>query len=263
MERFKEIAIDLAQASGQMLMGSLGRVKEVSHKGEIDLVTELDRRSEELIVGRLRRAFPHHAIIAEESGGEGGAEYLWLVDPLDGTTNYAHGLPWFTVSIGLLRGGKPILGVVYNPPLDELFWAERGKGAWLNGGKIEVSRTTQLSQSLLATGFPYDIRVSEVNNLDHFSHFSLQALAIRRAGSAALDLAYLACGRFDGFWELKLHPWDMAAGSLLIEEAGGDVTDFKGEGFDPFGKEILASNGRIHKQMLAVLNGEQFTGVRK
>ncbi len=254
MEKFKEIAIDLAQASGQMLMGSLGKVKDIGHKGEIDLVTEADRRSEELIVGRLREAFPHHAIIAEESGGERDAEYLWLIDPLDGTTNYAHGLPWFTVSIGLLKGEEPILGVIYNPPLDELFWVERGEGAWLNGEKIEVSSTPQLSQSLLATGFPYDIRESKVNNLDHFSHFSLRALAIRRAGSAALDLAYLACGRFDGFWELKLHPWDMAAGALLVTEAGGIITDFKGSRFDPFGKEILASNGRIHNQMWAVLN---------
>jgi len=254
VEKFKEIAIDLAQASGQMLMGSLGKVKDIGHKGEIDLVTEADRRSEELIVGRLREAFPHHAIIAEESGGERDAEYLWLIDPLDGTTNYAHGLPWFTVSIGLLKGEEPILGVIYNPPLDELFWVERGEGAWLNGEKIEVSSTPQLSQSLLATGFPYDIRESKVNNLDHFSHFSLRALAIRRAGSAALDLAYLACGRFDGFWELKLHPWDMAAGALLVTEAGGIITDFKGSRFDPFGKEILASNGRIHNQMWAVLN---------
>ncbi len=254
MEKFKEIAIDLAKASGQMLMGSLGKVADIGHKGEIDLVTEADRRSEDLIVGRLREAFPHHAIIAEESGGERDAEYLWLIDPLDGTTNYAHGFPWFSVSIALLKEGEPILGVIYHPVLDELFWAERGEGAWLNGEKIKVSPTAQLSQSLLATGFPYDIRESKINNLDHFSHFSLRTLAIRRAGSAALDLAYLAGGRFDGFWELKLHPWDMAAGFLLVIEAGGKVTDFKGDKFDPFGREILASNGRIHSQMLDVLN---------
>lgn len=254
MEKFKEIAIDLAKASGEMLMGGLGKVKDIGHKGEIDLVTEADRRSEKLIVGRLREAFPDHSIIAEESGGEGGAEYLWLVDPLDGTTNYAHGFPWFSVSIALLKEGEPILGVIYHPVLNELFWAEKGKGSWLNGIKIFVSRTPELSSSFLATGFPYDIRESKANNLGHFSHFALKALAIRRAGSAALDLAYLACGRFDGFWELKLHPWDMAAGFLLVIEAGGMVTDFKGDKFNPFGKEILASNGRIHGQMLDVLN---------
>lgn len=256
MGRFKSIALDLAKASGQMLMDGLGRVKDISHKGEIDLVTEADRRSEELIVGRLRETFPDHSIIAEEGGGDGGSEYLWLVDPLDGTTNYAHGFPWFSISIALLKGGEPILGVIYNPVLDELFWAEKGGGAWLNGERIVVSRISDLSYSFLATGFPYDIRESEVNNLDHFSHFALKALAIRRAGSAALDLAYLACGRFDGFWELKLHAWDMAAGFLLVREAGGRVTDFKGGFFDPFGMEILASNGRIHSQMLDVLNRE-------
>lgn len=260
MERFKSIALDLAKASGQMLMDGLGRVKDIGHKGEIDLVTEADRRSEELIVGRLRGTFPDHSIIAEEGGGDGGSEYLWLVDPLDGTTNYAHGFPWFSISIALLRGGEPILGVIYNPVLDELFWAEKGGGAWLNGERIVVSRISELSYSFLATGFPYDIRESEVNNLDHFSHFALKALAIRRAGSAALDLAYLACGRFDGFWELKLHSWDVAAGFLLVREAGGRVTDFKGDFFDPFGKEILASNGRIHSQMLDVLNREVFHG---
>lgn len=256
MERFKSIALDLAKASGQMLMDGLGRVKDIGHKGEIDLVTEADRRSEELIVGRLRETFPDHSIIAEEGGGDGGSEYLWLVDPLDGTTNYAHGFPWFSISIALLKGGEPILGVIYNPVLDELFWAEKGGEAWLNGERIFVSRISELSYSFLATGFPYDIRESEVNNLDHFSHFTLKALAIRRAGSAALDLAYLACGRFDGFWELKLHAWDVAAGFLLVREAGGRVTDFKGDFFDPFGMEILASNGRIHSQMLDVLNRE-------
>ncbi len=257
MEKFKRVAIDLAKASGQMLIEDLGRVMDVEHKGEIDLVTEADKRSEEFIVGRLQEVFPGHSIIAEERGGIGDpTEYLWLVDPLDGTTNYAHGFPWFSVSIALLKGGKLIVGTVYHPVLNELFWAAKGEGAWLNGKRIYVSKTAQLSQSFLATGFPYDIRESEVNNLNHFSNFALKALAIRRAGSAALDLAYLACGRFDGFWELKLQPWDMAAGFLLVKEAGGKVTDFRGGKFDPFGREILASNGLIHGEMLKVLNGE-------
>ena len=257
MEKFKRVAIDLAKASGQMLIEHLGRVTDVEHKGEIDLVTEADRRSEEFIVGRLREVFPGHSIIAEERGGIGEpTEYLWLVDPLDGTTNYAHGFPWFSVSIALLKGGELIVGAVYHPVLNELFWAAKGEGAWLNGKRVCVSKTAQLSQSFLATGFPYDIRESEVNNLNHFSNFALKALAIRRAGSAALDLAYLACGRFDGFWELKLQPWDMAAGFLLVKEAGGKVTDFRGGKFDPFGREILASNGLIHGEMLKVLNGE-------
>jgi myo-inositol-1(or 4)-monophosphatase len=172
---------------------------------------------------------------------------------LDGTTNYAHGFPIYCVSIALARRGEVILGVIYDPARQELFSAVKGKGARLNGNKIHVSSTGRLSQSLLATGFPYDIRVSSVNNFDHFQNFALCAQAVRRAGSAALDLCYVAAGRFDGFWEMKLGPWDMAAGSLLVKEAGGKSTDFSGRPLQLEGKQVLASNGKIHRSMIQIL----------
>jgi myo-inositol-1(or 4)-monophosphatase len=227
----------------------------VRHKGETNLVTEVDLASEELIVSRIRRAFPDHAILAEEAQPvrPSGRAPTWIIDPLDGTTNYAHGYPAFSVSIGLEVDGALELGVVYNPNLEELFEAQRGKGAQLNGAPIRVSSTSSLSESLLATGFPYDIRTTNVTNLDNFAAFSLQARGVRRAGSAALDLCYVAAGRFDGFWELKLSPWDCAAGYLMVREAGGMVTNLKGEPGSIYEPESLASNGCIHRQMIAVL----------
>ena len=262
MEEFKKIAIQSALKGGEILNEHRGRVKNIGYKDEVNLVTEVDKISEETILKIIKKNFPDHAILTEESEGKKSkSTYKWIIDPLDGTTNYAHGFPMYCVSVALEKDGEIILGVVYNPNLDELFVAEKGKGAIFSEGfrghklkrKISVSQTTELSQSLLATGFPYDIRKSKIDNLDHFANFYKKAQAVRRGGSAALDLCYLAMGRFDGFWELKLSPWDMAAGKLMVEEAGGKVTDFLGGSFNIYLKEILASNGKIHQQMIDVL----------
>jgi myo-inositol-1(or 4)-monophosphatase len=263
MDQFKKIAVEAALKGGEILNKHQGKIKNISYKDEVNLVTDVDKISEDTILRIIRKNFPDHAILTEESkefipeNEKLKPVYEWVIDPLDGTTNYAHGLPIYCVSIALEENEKIILGVVYNPNLDELFVAERGKGAFLSCGKtkrrISVSQTRKLSKSLLATGFPYDIRTSKINNLDHFANFYKKAQAVRRGGSAALDLCYLAIGRFDGFWELKLSPWDIAAGSLLVEEAGGEVTDFSGGPFNIYLKEILATNGKIHKQMIEVL----------
>jgi len=251
---FKKIATQAALKGGEIVQKCRGRVKWVGYKGVVNLVTEADRLSEDAIIKIIRKDFPEHDILTEESiGYEKESDYKWIIDPLDGTTNYAHGFPVYCISIALEKEGEIILGVVYNPVLDELFVAEKNKGAFLNGKKIQVSTQRELSRSLLATGFPYDIRESRVNNLDHFENFALKAQAIRRAGAAALDLCYLAKGIFDGFWELKLSPWDTAAGSLMVKEAGGKVTDFSGKRFSIYQKNILATNGKIHTQMMNVL----------
>jgi myo-inositol-1(or 4)-monophosphatase len=250
-----EIAIRAAREAGELLLANMGRRVEVMHKGPIDLVTEVDLASERLIKGLIATHYPRHAVLGEEGGETGAetAEYRWVVDPLDGTTNYAHGYPAFCVSIGVEHRGEVILGVVYDPTRDELFAAERGAGATLNNRPIRVSTTAPLKQGLLATGFPYDISSENFTNLEHFRNFYLHAQAVRRAGSAALDLCYVACGRFDGFWELKLAPWDTAAGTLLVAEAGGRVTHFDGSPFDIRRSGCLASNGRIHDEMMGVL----------
>ncbi len=262
MDRFAKLAVEAALAAGDILVAHSGRVEKVGYKDEVNLVTEVDYLSEQAIVKIIKSAFPDHGILTEESGAEDSqSPYKWVIDPLDGTTNYAHDFPCFCVSIALEKEGQIILGVVYNPNLDELFVADKGSGAFLSRGReseqgrrrISVSQATELSQSLLATGFPYDIRTSKVDNLNHFTNFYKRAQAIRRAGSAALDLCYLAMGRFDGFWELKLSPWDTAAGSLLVTEAGGQVTDFSGGPFSIYMKEILATNGKIHQEMIEVL----------
>ncbi len=250
----KKAAVEMALEAGALLKARLGHAGRVDFKGEVNIVTEMDRKSEDLIVGRITRDFPGHGIIAEESDERktsGG--YRWIIDPLDGTTNYAHGLPVFCVSIAFEDKGQVTCGVVYNPMLGELFVAARGQGATLNGESIKVSATTALDKSLLCTGFPYDIRTSKENNFDNFKRFSLKAQAIRRAGSAALDLAYVACGRYDGFWEMKLSAWDTAAASLMVEEAGGTVTAFDGKEFSNFKPRCLASNGLIHDEMVRIL----------
>jgi myo-inositol-1(or 4)-monophosphatase len=262
MQEYTKLAIDTAIKAGKIIIKHSGRVKKIGFKDAVNLVTDVDKLSEEMITSSIRSMFPDHGILTEESKEKRSAsEFKWVIDPLDGTTNYAHNLPVYCVSIALEEKGQIILGVVYNPNLDELFVAEKGKGAYLYKGrgsskskhKISVSHESQLGKSLLATGFPYDIRTSRVNNLNHFTNFYKKCQAVRRMGAAALDLAYLAMGRFDGFWELKLSPWDMAAGSLLITEAGGKVTDFSGGPFNIYLKEILATNGKIHQQMVDVL----------
>ena len=250
----KKIAVQAALEGGKVLLRKFGGALQIRHKGEVDLVTEADGEAEETIVSLLRETFPRHAILAEERGGDGmESPYRWIIDPLDGTTNFAHGFPWFAVSIALEHAGEVVLGVVYNPFHRELFCAEKGRGAYLNDVQLRVSQTRCLDQALLATGFPYDRKQSPVNNYDHFVNFQQSAQACRRAGAAALDLAYTAAGRLDGYWEMKLKPWDVAAGKLLVEEAGGRVSDFSDNPLALCGQEILASNNLIHREMIAVL----------
>lgn len=251
-------AIQIAREAGGVLIDRLGRA-QVTNKGTIDLVTEADLAAEELIIERIRSHYPRHAILAEESGPSDGitlipgeSEWKWIVDPLDGTTNYAHGYPCFCVSIGIERAGKVEIGVVYDPMRDEMFAAERGQGATLNERRIRVSEVQDLNGAMLCTGFPYNVRERPDFARD-FTNFTMLAQAVRRDGSAALDLAYVACGRFDGFWEDGLNPWDVAAGILLIEEAGGHVTDYQNEPLDIYTAKVLASNGLVHEAMMRVL----------
>ncbi len=254
MESLRKTAMTVAIRAGRSLQSKLGRIKIIGYKGDVNLVTEMDFLSEKIIVSEIRRRYPEHGFLAEEKTQEKTASpYRWIIDPLDGTTNYAHGYPIYAVSIALEKKGEIILGAVYDPSREELFVAEKGKGARLNGRRIRVSSVTTISQSLLATGFPYDLRESKANNFDHFQNFALRVHAVRRAGSAALDLCYVAAGRFDGFWEMKLGPWDLAAGSLMVQEAGGRVTDFRGRPLSLDGKEVLASNSRIHREMMKIL----------
>lgn len=254
MESFKALAIRAAKKAGQVLQRRLGRTQRVDYKGAVNLVTEMDFRSERIIVSEVRKHYPGHAFLAEEKVQKRtGSPYRWIIDPLDGTTNYAHGFPVYCVSIALEYGGEIILGVVYDPSREELFVAQKGKGARLNGRRLTVSKTSRLSKSLLATGFPYDLRESPVNNFDHFRNFALRTHAVRRCGSAALDLCNVAAGRLDGFWEMKLGAWDLAAGSLMVIEAGGKITDFDGRPLGLDGRQVLASNGRIHGEMMKIL----------
>ncbi len=251
-----DFAISIAREAGALLKDRFKEKHKIDYKGEIDIVTEADRMSEEVLISKISRRFPDHSILSEEAAEiERASRYRWVIDPLDGTTNYAHGFPMFCVSIALEKDGQIITGVIYNPVSDELFVAGKGEGAFLDGCRISVSGTTQISESLLATGFPYDIRRDPNNNINYFSGMALKAQAIRRAGSAALDLAYTAAGRFDGFWELKLHPWDTAAGWLLVSEAGGVVTDISGGDYYIDSPSILASNGKIHDDMIRTLDG--------
>ena len=247
-------AIRVAKDAGRLLRDRVGTRIDVDHKGSINLVTDVDLASERLIREAISTYYPRHEILGEEGGlSESDSEYRWVVDPLDGTTNYAHGYPIFCVSIALECKGEIVLGVVYDPMRDELFTAEQGGGAALNNRPIRVSKTAELIQGLLSTGFPYDIKTSKLTNLDHWANFAMNAQALRRDGAAALDLCYVACGRFDGFWELNLSPWDTAAGALIVTEAGGRVTNFSGGPFSNYKPEVVASNGLIHDRMLEVL----------
>jgi myo-inositol-1(or 4)-monophosphatase len=253
MKDFLAVASGAARAAGGLLRENIHGVREIVYKGDINLATEMDMRSERTIVEMLRSAFPGHGIIAEEETDIGQKSgFTWIIDPLDGTTNYAHGYPFFSVSIALEREDEIIVGVVYDPMRDELFTAQKGHGAFLNGKNISVSSVDILIKSLLATGFPYDRKVSGKNNLDYFHDLLMASQEVRRDGSAALDLCYVASGRFDGFWELKLKSWDVAAGSLIVSEAGGMISDLSGGRFDMHAEEILANNGRIHKQMVGL-----------
>jgi myo-inositol-1(or 4)-monophosphatase len=240
----------IAREAGALLLRYFHERVKIEYKGDVDLVTVADRASEKLIVERLRATWPDHDIVGEEgTRQESGAEYRWYIDPLDGTTNFGHGYPVFCVSMGLEQRGEMLAGVLYDPTRDELFAAEKGKGAFLNGEPIQVSQTQRMNESLLATGFPSQKRHKNPNI--HFYHqITLHSHGVRRAGSAALDLANVACGRYDGFWEFNLNPWDTSAGTLLVREAGGKVTRYDGSPWRMDSKETLASNGLIHEELM-------------
>ncbi len=252
------LAIRLAREAGAIQRERYETDLSIETKSaSIDLVTEVDKRCEALIVEQIERERPGDAILAEEGGGldREGAEWRWIIDPLDGTTNYAHGYPRFCVSIGIERDGERTVGVVYDPLLDELYHAVRGGGAFLNGRRLQTSSETDLGNALVATGFAYDVRKTRDDNVAQFTRFLKSTRAVRRDGAAALDLCYVAAGRFDGFWEFKLHAWDVAAGLLIVEEAGGRCSDSRGGPPLRSGEETVASNGAIHEAMLEVLRG--------
>jgi len=256
MKDLLELAVELAREAGALQRRRFGERRQIETKtSEIDLVTDVDRASDALILERIRRARPDDGILIEETG-QAAAEssgFRWIVDPLDGTTNYAHGVPHFAVSIGVEHAGRREVGVIYDPIRDELFSARRGDGAFLNGDPIHVSGTDRLDRALLATGFSYAVHHEQIRNLEYFERFIKRAQGVRRAGSAALDIAYVASGRFDGFWEMHLHAWDVAAGLLIVEEAGGRISDFDGAPPPRSGERLVASNGRLHPAMLEVL----------
>ena len=250
------IVRSIAHAAGDLLREAYQQPRQIDYKGAVNLVTQADRAAEAAIVMKLQEEFPGYAILAEESGKVAGSNLVWVVDPLDGTNNFAHGFPVFCVSIALLDREEPIVGVTYDPLRDECFSAIRGGGAFLNRKEMHVSGVPDLHHGLLATGFPYDRLTAADNNSKAFAMFLRHAQGIRRAGSAALDLAYVACGRLDGFWEMRLHPWDVAAGVLLVREAGGMVTSYSGhDDNEPIlnGDNIVATNGLIHDDMVQVL----------
>jgi len=253
-QTFLKTAIQAAKAAGAIQKKNYEKKHKIDFKGEINLVTETDQACEKLILKILRKNHPDHDILTEETGAHlKGSEYKWIVDPLDGTTNYAHGYPCFCVSIALEHRGKIIVGVVYHPLLDELFWSIRGRGAYLNKKKIHVSPIKQPKRALLATGFAYNVHTTKNDNLNHFRNFLKTVQAVRRDGAAAIDISYIACGRFDGFWEMGLKPWDIAAAGLILEEAGGRITMFDGNRLDIYGDNVVASNGFIHRAMVGIL----------
>lgn len=255
ISQYVAAAEEAAQAAGSIIRDSWQQVKEIRYKSSINLVTTIDHRSEERIVSILHERFPTHSILAEEETNITAktTEYRWVIDPVDGTTNFAHAYPQFCISIALESAGEIVLGLVYDPVKEETFTAIRGEGAFLNGGRIQTTKEEDIGKALLATGFPYDRRQKVDYYLSFFKDFMLSCQDIRRNGSAALDLCYVACGRMDGFWEFGLSPWDTAAGSLMVQEAGGTMSDFSGNSFSIWKKEALASNGRIHDPMLKIM----------
>ena len=268
MSNFLDVACEVAKSTGNLIMRNRDNIKDISFKSEINLGTDVDKKAEEHIMSILYKRFPKHSFLAEERGGVmNGSPYRWIIDPIDGTTNFAHGFPFYSVSIALEYNSEIILGVVYDPVRREIFTAEKGRGSFLNNKSISVSDTASLKESMVATGFSYDFKRARDSNLtadrqvltagkagiENFVKFLMNSQAVRRAGSAAIDLCYVACGRFDGFWECDLHPWDTAAGWLIVKEAKGRVTKFNGDKYSCFDKEILASNGKIHNEMMELL----------
>jgi len=249
----------IARQAGAVLREGYGNVRHIQQKGVIDLVTEFDKRSEEVILSAIQREFPEHAILAEESGrNKTISEYQWVIDPLDGTTNFAHGIPIFSVTLALFHNNSPILGVTYDPLRDEMFSTESGRGATVNNRPIHVSTQANLERAVISTGFPYDLRTNPRNNFAQFVQFQLRTQAVRHLASAALDCAWTAMGRLDGYWEFGVQPWDIGAGVLLVREAGGRVTSIDGDNNFLSQTSILVSNGWLHEQMSRVLReGDQ------
>ncbi len=255
-EKEFEIAGQAAETAGKILISMFGQVNHIMKKGDIDLVTEADLEAEKAILKIIRDNFPRDTILSEEAGKSAEtSNRTWLVDPLDGTTNFAHGFPFFAVSIALEIEKEIILGIVYNPYMDEYFAAIKGSGARLNNKPIQVSKMHNLGESLLATGFPYNVHEEPKKVMELFEKMMVRAQGVRRPGSAAIDLCYVAAGRIDGFWEQDLKPWDTAAGTVILEEAGGKLTTFLGEPYSPYEKTIVAANPFIHNEMIMVLNG--------
>ena len=253
---FLATAVEIVVRAGDIQMARQQSGFRVSKKGEIDLVTEVDLECERMCRAVIAERFPDHDVLAEEGTSPSpasGSRFRWIFDPIDGTTNYAHGLPIFCASLGLEIDGRAAVGAIYDPTRKELFTGERGHGAYLNGAKLTASTTTALGDALLVTGFPYDVHKHSGDLVAIFGAFLGRARAVRRLGSAALDLCYVAAGRFEGFWEQHLKPWDVAAGALIVEEAGGRVTGMDGSPFDPASAHLVASNGHVHEQMLDVI----------
>ena len=256
LHAFTDLAIQAAKRGGSVLTDYAQKGFAVHKKDyPINLVTEADLAAEKVVIQSITQAYPDHQILSEEEGLQvtQHSPFKWIIDPLDGTTNFAHGFPMYNVSIGLEYEGEVVIGVVYDPTRQELFLGQKGKGATLNKRPIHVSTTSTLKDALLVTGFAYDVHTVADNNLKEFCQFTLKARGMRRTGTAAIDLCYIASGRLDGFWELKLHPWDTAAGKLMVEEAGGMVTNYHGDPFSIYGKDLIASNGLIHDEMVGVL----------
>jgi myo-inositol-1(or 4)-monophosphatase len=255
MKSYVSLAVRAARAAGKIIKEDFGTRSPVDFKGRINPVTETDLKAERVITSLVRAECPSHNILAEEEKhGRLSSSYLWIIDPLDGTVNFTHGYPFISVSIALQHREELILGVVFDPIHNELFVGEKGKGAMLNGTPVHVSNETSLEKSLLCTGFPYSIREDPSDNFENFRKFCLSAQGVRRAGSAALDLCYVAMGRLEGFWERTLKPWDTAAAALILREAGGLLTDYSGNDYNPFLEELVATNGRIHEDMLRIIH---------
>jgi myo-inositol-1(or 4)-monophosphatase len=256
MNKILDVAIQAAKEAGKIQLEKIGNLTNIDIKDNQDnnLVTEADKESEKIIFKIIKENFPEHSILSKESGSlPTDSNYKWIIDPLDGTVNYAHSVPIFSVSIGIEQDGEIKVGVVYDPSRGEIFTAVKSEGAFLNGRKIKVSEVDDINNAMLVTGFPYNVKENPSNCLEHFRDFILCSQAVRRLGSAAIDACYVACGRFDGFWEVSLNPWDIAAGSLIVHEAGGLAGGFKGEKINIYEKKYLASNGKIHQQMIKVL----------
>lgn len=251
-----EKIFEITREAGKIVRKGFSENFSVDFKSnETDLVTEIDKKSEDAIISFIKKNFPSHKILAEESGKtSGSSEYVWVIDPIDGTTNFAHGLPIFSISIGVQKNNETIYGVVYDVMRDAMYFAEKGNGSFMNEKKLAVSTNDDLRRSVLVTGFPYNIKENPHRAIERFGKFLRKSRAIRRLGSAAIDLCYVAQGVFDGFWEVHLNPWDMCAGKLIVEEAGGLVTNFKGEEMTIYSKQLLATNGKVHEEMMKVLN---------